>query len=98
MRLWKSSLSSNTTARPLCTINAGVAALGLITAPRGDRLPRSTAMPACALNGCAIVLMTRGSQFCASAMFSRTVLPVTVTWSRCSTPEISFITAGTPPA
>ena len=30
---------SNTTARPVCTINAGVAALGLMTAPRGDRLP-----------------------------------------------------------
>ena len=52
MRAWKSSMSSNTTARPVCTISAGVAALGLITAPRGARLPRSTAMPALSLNGC----------------------------------------------
>ena len=51
MRVWKSSMFSNTTARPVCTISAGVAALGLITAPRGARLPRSTAMPALSLNG-----------------------------------------------
>jgi hypothetical protein len=37
----------------LCTISAGVAALGLMTAPRGARLPRSTAMPALSLKGVA---------------------------------------------
>jgi hypothetical protein len=52
--------SSNTTARPVCCISAGVAALGLITAPRGARLPRSTAMPALALKGLASGWMTSG--------------------------------------
>ena len=46
MRAWKSSMSSNTTARPRCCIRCGDAADGLITAPSGARLPRSTAMPA----------------------------------------------------
>ena len=63
MRLWKSSLFSNTTARPRCIISAGVAALGLMTAPRGARLPRSTAMPALALNGASSGLMTSVLKF-----------------------------------
>ena len=63
MRAWKSSAFSNTTARPRCTISAGVAALGLMTAPRGARLPRSTAMPALALNGASIGLMTSVLKF-----------------------------------
>ena len=36
MRAWKSSESLNTTARPVCTSSAGVAALGLITAAPDD--------------------------------------------------------------
>jgi hypothetical protein len=98
MRAWKSSESSNTTARPVCCIKAGVAALGLMTALLGARLPRSTAMPALALKGSAMVLMTAGLWLTASSIFSRTLRPVAVTWSRCSTEAISFITAGRPPA
>ena len=37
---------SNTTARPRCFSRRGLAAEGLITAPSGARLPRSTAIPA----------------------------------------------------
>ena len=81
MRAWKSSMSSNTTARPRCTISAGVAALGLMIAPRGARLPRSTAMPALSLNGASNGLITSVLKFSASAMFSPTVLPLAVTAS-----------------
>ena len=42
---------SNTTARPSCFISFGVAADCLMIAPRGARLPRSTAMPPCGLIG-----------------------------------------------
>jgi len=42
-------------------MSAGVAALGLMTAPRGAKLPRKMAMPAFSLKGAAKVLMTRGS-------------------------------------
>jgi hypothetical protein len=42
---WNSSIVSKTTARPRWTISAGVAALGLMIAPRGARLPRRTAIP-----------------------------------------------------
>src|SRR5258705_420748 len=35
MRSWKSSMLSNTTARPLCFISLGVAAEGLMMAPSG---------------------------------------------------------------
>src|SRR5437879_13270466 len=51
MRLWKSSMFSNTTARPLCFMSLGVAAEGLMMAPSGQRLPRSTAMPEFFLKG-----------------------------------------------
>jgi hypothetical protein len=61
-------------------------------------LPRSTAIPASALNGCSTVLMTRRSKFSASAMFSPIVLPLAVTASRWSSERISLITAGSPPA
>ena len=53
-------MSSNTTARPRCFSSSGVAADGLITAPSGARLPRSTAMPPCGLNGFASGVITRG--------------------------------------
>ena len=53
IRACKSSMSSNTTARPLCFISFGVAAEGFSTEPFGARLPRSTAMPPCLLNGLA---------------------------------------------
>ena len=39
---------SNTTARPRCCSRCGEAAAGLMIAPSGARLPRSTAMPASA--------------------------------------------------
>src|SRR5881392_1329074 len=51
MRRWKSSMLSNTTARARCVMSFGVAAEGLMMAPSGHRLPRSTAMPASFLNG-----------------------------------------------
>ena len=95
---WNSSIESNTTARPRCFISAGVAALGLMIAPRGARLPRRTAMPALALNGASNGLMTSVLKFSAPSMLAPTVLPLAVTasrWSRCA---ISFITTGRPPA
>ena len=49
MRAWKSSMLSKTTARPRWRSRSGEAAAGLITAPAGARLPRSTAMPALGL-------------------------------------------------
>ena len=61
IRAWKSSMFSNTTARPVCTINSGEAALGLMTAPRSAKLPRSTAMPALSLKGSENGLITRAS-------------------------------------
>ena len=66
----KSSMVSNTTARPRCLSSLGVAADGLMTAPSGARLPRRTAMPAFALNGSSNALMTSRFQHGASAMFS----------------------------
>ena len=36
----RSSMVSNTTARPVCCIRSGEAAEGLMTAPSGARLPR----------------------------------------------------------
>ena len=45
MREWKSSMSSNTTARPVCFSKCGLAAEGLMTAPSGARFPRRTAIP-----------------------------------------------------
>src|SRR4026207_1120045 len=51
MRLWKSSMFSNTTARPRCCMSLGVAAEGLMIAPSGHRVPRRTAVPACGLEG-----------------------------------------------
>ena len=51
MRVWKSSMFSKTTALPLCFISLGVAAEGLMIAPSGQRLPRSTAIPVFFLKG-----------------------------------------------
>jgi len=51
-------MSRNTTARPLWRISFGVAAEGFSTAPSGARLPRSTAMPPCRLNGLPIGVIT----------------------------------------
>ena len=58
MRRLRSSMSSNTTARPLCRMSFGVAAEGLNTAPSGARLPRRTAIPPCGLNGLPSGVMT----------------------------------------
>src|SRR6187455_470324 len=44
IRVVMSSTESKTTARPVCCKSAGVAADCLMIAPRGARLPRSTAM------------------------------------------------------
>mgnify|MGYP003335916944 CR=1 FL=1 len=46
------------TARPVWVIKAGVAALGLMTAPRGAKLPRKMAIPAFSLNGLSNGLIT----------------------------------------
>jgi len=51
-------MSVNTTARALWRISFGVAADGFSTAPSGARLPRTTAMPPCGLNGLAIGVTT----------------------------------------
>ena len=51
MRAARSATESNTTARPVCCSSAGDAAECLITAPRGQRLPYSTAIAPCALIG-----------------------------------------------
>ena len=53
-------MSSNTTARPLCFMSFGVAAEGFSTQPSGARLPRSTAMPPCGLNGLPSGVITAG--------------------------------------
>ena len=49
---------SNTTALPLCCSSFGVAADGFSTQPSGARLPFSTAMPPCGLNGFSIGVIT----------------------------------------
>ena len=49
--LWYSSMLSNTTARPLCTIKSGEAADGLIMAPSGAKFPFNTAIPPFGLKG-----------------------------------------------
>ncbi len=82
MRALKSSMLSKTTARPRCFSRRGVAAEGLITAPVGARLPRSTAMPACSRMGLARSRITSRFQHGASAVFSPMVLPLTVSASR----------------
>ena len=51
MRACRSSMLSKTTARPRCCSRCGDAAAGLMMAPRGARLPRSTAMPAAGISG-----------------------------------------------
>ena len=53
MRAWKSSILSKTIARPRCCSRCGEAAAGLMMAPSGARLPRSTAMPPSASSGSA---------------------------------------------
>src|SRR3977135_782430 len=84
MRRWKSSMLSNTTARARCCISFGVAAEGLMMAPSGQRLPRSTAMPASFLNGDFKLWITSRFQHGASLLFSQTVLPLPGSGSRCS--------------
>ena len=71
MRVCRSSIDSNTTARPVCCSSSGDAADGLMTAPSGARLPRSTAMPASRLNGC----VERGDDLAVPARRVLHVLP-----------------------
>ncbi|MNC85411.1 hypothetical protein D3C83_10080 [compost metagenome] len=100
MRLWKSSMFSNTTARPRCFMSFGVAAEGLMIAPPGHRLPRSTAMPVFFLNGLLNGVMTSVLWHGASFTFSQMVLPLTVKAflsKRLFSPS-SRNTAGNPPA
>ncbi len=100
MRLWKSSMFSNTTARPRCFISLGVAAEGLMMAPSGHRLPRSTAIPEFFLNGFLNGKITSRFQQGALLLFSQRLLPFTVSaslWRRPFAPS-SLITAGSPPA
>src|SRR3989441_7547053 len=71
MRRWKSSMFSNTTARARCVTSFGVAAEGLMMAPSGQRLPRSTAMPASFLNGDLKPWITSRFQHGATWLFSQ---------------------------
>ncbi len=98
MRALKSSIVSNTTARPRCVSSDAVAADGLITAPLGARLPRSTAMPACGLSGASSGRMTSRFQHGASAVIAPIDVPLTVSASRWISSPSSRTTAGTPPA
>ena len=93
-----SRMSSNTTAGPWCTSRAGVAALHLITAPLGARLPRTTARPCGGWNGASMVAMTSAAVEMPEGRLSATVLPLTVSASVCSRVSMDFITAGMPPA
>jgi hypothetical protein len=81
-------------------MSLGVAAEGLMMAPSGERLPRSTAMPVFSLNGCLNGKMTSRLWHGASLLFSQIVLPLTVIaslWSKAFSPS-SRSTAGNPPA
>ncbi len=100
IRALRSSWFSNTTALPRCLSRRGSAADGLITAPSGQRFPRSTAIPEWALNGSSSRKMTSRLWHPASALFSARLLPVTVRASPSSSPpsHSSLMTAGNPPA
>ncbi|MNC90649.1 hypothetical protein D3C83_67730 [compost metagenome] len=98
--MWKSSIDSNTTARPRCFMSAGVAAEGLMIAPSGARLPRSTRMPVFSLKGFLKGKMTSRFQQGASLTFSQIDLPFTVKaflWRSLFSPS-SRSTTGRPPA
>ena len=100
MALWASSSLSKTRAGPSWTSILGATAERLTTDPSGARLPRSTAMPPVGEKGSSMGRMTELSLTRAPAMFSPTVLPVTVMHSRLMRPALSSsaMTAGTPPA
>ena len=95
-----SSSLSNTLAGPSCTIISSTTAERLTTLPSGARFPERTARPPVLLYGLSTVRITSGLRFTAFAIFSPTVLPVTVIQSVCKSPisASSFITAYTPPA
>ena len=91
---------SKTTARPLCFMSFGVAADGLMIAPSGQRLPRSTAMPVSRLKGFPKGMITSGLSLRAARLFSQIDLPLAVSaslWMRPRSPS-SRITTGSPPA
>jgi len=68
----------NTTARPVCFSSRGSIAAGLITAPSGARLPRSTARPSRSTSGLSRRRITSSLNTAAPAMFSPSVQPLTV--------------------
>jgi hypothetical protein len=67
MRVWKSSMLSKTRARPRCCMRCGEAAAGLMMAPAGARLPRSTAMPPSVSRGWCRTRITSASQMGAAS-------------------------------
>jgi len=95
-----SSSESNTLAGPSCTSISGTTALRFTTEPSGARFPFKTARPPVFVYGLSTGLITSGFLFTAFAIFSPTVLPVTVVQSVLRSPisASSFITAHTPPA
>src|SRR5437763_1537371 len=72
-------------AGPQCRIIEGVTAPTFTTAPSGARLPKRIASPPRSLCGLSRGLITSGSLFSAPAIFSPSVLSVTVGRSRLST-------------
>jgi hypothetical protein len=98
-RAARSSSESNTTARPVWVIRAGEAAACLMTAPRGARLPRNTAMPPVGLIGFFGVRITVWlGTISAASITCFSVRPATVMHfsSRCA--RISRIRRELPPA
>jgi len=84
MRRWKSlDVLEHHRAGNGAFMSFGDAAEGLMMAPSGQRLPRSTAIPASFLNGDLKPWMTSRFQHGASLLFSQIVLPLTVSASRC---------------
>lgn len=73
---------------------------GLITAPRGARLPRSTAMPPWGVSALSTGRITSSFQFRASLTSSQSVSPETVSALPSSRPSSQrrLITTGRPPA
>src|SRR2546427_669913 len=85
---------SNTTARPRCLISLGVAAEGLMIAPSGHRLPRSTAMPEFFLKGFLKGKITARFQHGALLLFSQRLFPFPVSASACRRPVGPDLRAG----
>ena len=98
MRACRSSMDSNTTARPRCENSERLAALGFITAPLGQRLPFNTQIPDTGLAGAASVRMTSRLKHSADAKLAPSGWPQTVMAFTSRLGRSSFMTAGRPPA